>query len=313
MRFKEVLLELPGLTLEQRQLLIRRALGQPALAIISIAQHCSEFGEAGEDEVGDVGGGGFGGGSFAGEDEDAHGPGAAGHFHVGVKAVADHRELRGLELVAVKDAAQHAGIGLAHDGGRRAAGGSLEHGADGAAINEHGRLVRGTNAVGVGRYIGLAAVDPPGGAAESRIAERGVEADDDGIGLFGGIVRKQFETGGGEFGAHAGCAEDEQASNTWTKGKEIFDGGLNGGIKSIGGGLESERVEMLEIVIAALGRVVGQKSVADAEFSEEREERVGGGQKRSAIIDGAVEVKGDVTDALQFAMQVGFQVNRRKS
>jgi len=194
------------------------------------AEEFAEFGEGGEDDVGDVGSGGFGGGGFAGEDEDAERAGAPGHFHVGVETVADHGELGGLELVTFENSAEHGGVGLAHDGVGRASGGGGKHGADGAAIDEDGGLIGRANAVGVGGDERFALFDPPRGAAESRVGEGGVEADDDGVGNFVRRIREELKTGGGKFATHAGRAEDEKFFRRGRQLVEKLDGGLSGSV-----------------------------------------------------------------------------------
>ena len=42
------------------------------------------------------------------------------------------------------------------------------------------------------------------------------------------------------------------------------------------------------------------------EFAEESEEGIDGGKEGGAVVDGAIEVKSEVADGLQFGSDVGF-------
>ena len=83
----------------------------------------SKFAESGHDQIG-FGDAffRFGGGGFAGQHQDAERAGAAGHFHICIKAVADHGEIFRGEGMALQNAAQHRGIGFSQDGLRCASG-----------------------------------------------------------------------------------------------------------------------------------------------------------------------------------------------
>jgi hypothetical protein len=68
-------------------------------------------------------------------------------------------------------------------------------------------------------------------------------------------------------------------------------------------------VEVLEVVGEGFGGVVGEKGVADAEVGEEVQEGVGGGEESGAVVDGAIEVEGDVADGAQFAEDFRISVD----
>lgn len=58
---------------------------------------------------------------------------------------------------------------------------------------------------------------------------------------------------------------------------------------------------MLQIIFGAFGWIIREERVADAEFRNEFEKRVGGGEQRAAVVDSAIEVESDVADGLEAA------------
>src|SRR6266446_8065447 len=119
---------------------------------------------------------------------------------------------------------------------------------------------------------GLAGLYPIGGAAEARERQGSVESGQDGVRLVFGVIFGQDESSLGDLLLQAWSAEDKQAMDGGHFGAQIRNRGLGRGVKLVRGCGDTEIVEVGEVISDAFGRVVGEKSVADAKFFQPRQE-----------------------------------------
>ena len=66
---------------------------------------------------------------------------------------------------------------------------------------------------------------------------------------------------------------------------------------------DAELAEVAEVILGALGRIVGQKSMTDSELVQQMQERKSIGKQSAAAINRAVHVQRDMADLTQARVQ----------
>ena len=145
----------------------------------------------------------------------------------------------------------------------------------------------------------FAFADPVCCPAEPRELQVGVEPNHHGIRHVAGAICRQHKPSPRKLPAHAGRAEDEQAPHGRHLLFQMLDGRLGGGVKLVGRRDDADLAQMSQVVFGALGGVVRQERVADAQLGQKGKKWPGGFEQRAAAVDRAVHVQGDVAEVSQ--------------
>ena len=203
------------------------------------------------------------------------------------------------------NANEHIGIGLAQRDVGTATRGMLQTTADGTAVDQHGPLIGGAYAVGIGGYVGQTLRNPPRGTAQARVDERHVEGGYHHVGHVVGTVGCRNVSGLLKLRNHAGRTQQEEAAGRGIMGLQIVDGGHGGGVHLLLSGFNAHLMELEQIVIERLRGIIGQKTIGNAHLAQAAKEGDGEREQGVAHINSTIHVEGYVANAGQALFQFG--------
>ena len=192
--------------------------------------------------------------------------------------------------MTAQDLLQHDGVWLAEHHVRRPACGRLQCGADGAAVNQQGRLIGGTDSVGVGGNERLALGNPVARPAKPGKVQCRIEAHHHHFGMVAGVMETLLL----ELRDHAWRPHDKGARQAAVFTPQVRHGRQRGRVDLLRRGGDAHFAQVLDVVGHTLGRVIGQERVAEAQGGHLLKEGAGKRKQRLPPVDRSIQVESQV-------------------
>ena len=226
------------------------------------------------------------------------------HLDVRIDAVADHRNLPGLQRMPLQNPRQHVRIGFSQRDVGAAARGVLDGRADRPAVDQNRRTVRRAYPVGIRRQIGESLLHPPGRPAQPCVFERHVEGDHHRIRNILRRIRRRRIARSLELRNHRRRSEQEEASGRRKVRLQVVDRRQRRGVHLLARGPDPHAGKAAKVVGNRFRGVVRQKRMADSGRPEPRQKARRPGKQHRTHVDRAVHVEGDVADLRQAPQQL---------